>query len=197
MVLLARGGNRVRIGVAESLWPGHEWTVDKGRSRGEGVGVQWVLDRFLALSAIDSDLWLRDGVREHRSRSWISGPIPVRHAQRRRSSLHGGSGRVWVRAGDLLRNSDKLLLEESDVRPVPCGKQNGVVCAVAVSVAAAVAWLDAIPVLARHTVDTSDLVVAGLIVLRSSLPLLHSLDKERPLLRLSCLELADLETRLR
>lgn len=50
--------------------------------------------------------------------------------------------------------------------------------AVAIGTVAASAGSDTVPVLARDTVDTSDLVIAGLVTLRSSLPLRHSLDEE-------------------
>lgn len=79
---------------------------------------------------------------------------------------------------------------------MPRREENGVVSAVTVRPAAVAALTDTVPVLARHTVDTGDLVVGQPVALAHPLELLQTEDEQGPLVGLVEEHLADLQTRV-
>jgi hypothetical protein len=89
-----------------------------------------------------------------------------------------------------------LLLEKSKVGAVPSREENRVVGAVTVRSLAAAALSDTVPVLARYTVDTGDLVPGHPVALAHLLELLKGEDEQRPLVGLGKEHLPDFQTRV-
>ena len=79
---------------------------------------------------------------------------------------------------------------------MPRREEHGVVSAVTVRPAAVAALADTVPVLARNTVDTGDLVVGQPVALAHPLELLQAEDEQGPLVGLVEEHLADLQARV-
>ena len=195
--LNAAGGVCVAVGVTQGDLPVDERTVNYVLSTLEIVAEQGVDNGDHASRRLDGDVLVAHDVRQ----GWVAGlrvcgPIPEGETHSRSSASHPGTAVVGVRVGKLVDDGHELLLEESKVGAVPCREENRVVSAVTVSPAAAAALADTVPILARYTVDTGDLVVGEPFALTHPLELLQAEDEQGPLVGLVEEHLADFQTRV-
>ena len=101
-----------------------------------------------------------------------------------------------VGRSNLVDDGQELLLEQRHVDAVPAREEDGVVRAVAVGITASAALADTVPVLARYTVDASNLVVRGRAALRLRMEGLQGEKEECPLVRLRVEHLSDFQSRV-
>ena len=193
----AAGGVGVAVGVTQGNLPVDERSVNHVPRTLEIVAEQGVDNGDHSGRRLDSDVLVAHDIRQ----GWVAGlrvcgPVPEGETHSRSSASHPSTAVVGVGVGELVDYSHELLLKESEVGAVPCREEHGVVSAVTVRPAAVAALADTVPVLARDTVNTGDLVVGEPVALAHPLELLQAEDEQGPLVGLVEEHLADFQARV-
>lgn len=134
---------------------------------------QRVRNRLCTSGSLHCDVLVAHDVREGRvTTGGLSSPIPEGEAHGRSSAYHPGTTTFRIRSGQFVDNNHELLLKKSKVCAMPGGKKNGIVRAITISSMAVATLFDTVPILSRHAVDSSNLVIGQFVALAHVLKLL-------------------------